>query len=119
MTLCGRLEDKFGDNGIVTELIANEADGALDVELWIMSCRVFKRELEYAMFDALVAEAVRRGCARITGHYYRTAKNGIVAEFYGSLGFVKTGQEGDDSHWVYEIPQNYQNKNIAIEVHTL
>ncbi len=119
VTLCGRLEDKFGDNGIVTELIANEADGALDVELWIMSCRVFKRELEYAMFDALVAEARRRGCARITGSYYKTAKNGIVADFYGSLGFVKTAQDGEDSRWEYAIPDDYQNKNQAIEVHTL
>lgn len=54
MTLYGRLLDKFGDNGIVTALIGRQTGDALDIELWIMSCRTFKRNLEYALFDRLV-----------------------------------------------------------------
>ena len=116
LTLAGRLEDKFGDNGIVTELIAKLEGDRADIELWIMSCRVFKRELEYAMFDELVAALRGRGVRTIVGRYYKTAKNAIVADFYGSLGFVKTEQNGDDSVWEYQIPQQYENKNHAIEV---
>ncbi|MEG1757549.1 MAG: HAD-IIIC family phosphatase [Oscillospiraceae bacterium] len=115
-TLYGRLEDKFGDNGIVTCLIANEVDDALDIELWIMSCRVFKRELEYAMFDLLVAEARRRGIKKIVGHYYKTPKNAVVAEFLGTIGFHKTAQNGEDSEWMYTLLENYENKNKSIEV---
>ena len=34
------LEDAyFGDNGIVTALIGRQTGDALDIELWIMSCR--------------------------------------------------------------------------------
>jgi FkbH-like protein len=117
VTLCGRLEDRFGDNGIVTVIVANVEGGVMDIELWIMSCRVFKRQLEEAMFDALVALARERGVTTITGSYYRTAKNGIVAEFYGSLGFEKIRQEGEDSFWSYTIPDDYENKNNSIEVH--
>lgn len=39
VTLYGRLLDKFGDNGIVTALIGRQTGDALDIELWIMSCR--------------------------------------------------------------------------------
>lgn len=117
VTIAGRLEDKFGDNGLVTEIVANLAGDDLDIELWIMSCRVFKRELEYAMFDELVRIALARGVKTITGHYYKTAKNVIVADFYGELGFEKTAQHGEDSDWTYTIPAQYENKNKAIEVH--
>ncbi len=117
VTLSGRLEDRFGDNGIVSEIIAERKGDALDVELWIMSCRVFKRELEYAMFDALVRKAQALGVKRITAHYYKTAKNVIVAEFPASLGFEKTAQNGEDSDWSYTVPEQYENKNHSIEVH--
>lgn len=117
ITIAGRLEDKFGDNGLVTELIANVAGDNADIELWLMSCRVFKRELEYAMFDELVRQAKERGLKTITGHYVKTAKNVIVADFLGALGFEKTAQDGDDSDWLYAIPKQYENKNKSIEVH--
>ncbi|MEA4911736.1 MAG: HAD-IIIC family phosphatase [Oscillospiraceae bacterium] len=116
VTLYGRLEDRFGDNGLVTEIVGVVDGGALDIELWIMSCRVFKRGLEHAMFDALVRACRQRGIKTIRGHYLKTAKNGIVADFYGSLGFEKTAQRGDDSDWSYEIPDSYENKNKHIEV---
>ena len=45
VTLYGRLLDKFGDNGIVTALIGRQTGDALDIELWIMSCRTFKRDV--------------------------------------------------------------------------
>lgn len=117
ITLYGRLEDKFGDNGIVTAIIANADGDNLDIELWMMSCRVFKRELEFAMFDQLIAAAKARGIQTITGSYFKTAKNAIVADFYDSLGFEKIAQNGDDSVWRYEVPENYETKNQSIEVH--
>ena len=116
ITLYGRLEDKFGDNGIVAEIIGEAKGDSLDIELWIMSCRVFKRELEFAMFDTLVSLAREKGIKTITGNYYKTAKNAIVAEYYGSLGFIKTEQNSDYSRWTYTIPENYENKNHSIEV---
>lgn len=114
ITLYGRLEDKFGDNGIVTEIIAKKNDDTLDIVLWLMSCRVFKRELEYAMFDSLVEKALSSGIKKITGHYYKSEKNVIVKDFYRSLGFVSV--EESDTDWEYEIPQDYKCKNNSIEV---
>lgn len=93
ITLYGRLVDKFGDNGIVTALIGEVQGDILDIQLWIMSCRTFKRRLEHALFDELVAEAARRGIRRIVGHYRPTAKNLLVKDFYATIGFEKAAED--------------------------
>lgn len=93
ITLYGRLMDKFGDNGLVTALIGSVEGKTLNMDLWIMSCRTFKRRLEHAMFDALVEAARQKGIERIIGHYYPTAKNLLVKEFYATIGFVKTAED--------------------------
>lgn len=97
ITLYGRLLDKFGDNGIVTALIGAVQGETLDIELWIMSCRTFKRQLEQAMFDRLCEAAAARGIKRIVGHYYPTAKNLLVKDFYATIGFTMTEEEADGS----------------------
>ena len=38
--LCGRLSDKFGDNGIVSVVIGERRGNELHIDLWLMSCRV-------------------------------------------------------------------------------
>lgn len=74
LCLYGKLEDRFGDNGVVT-VVAGQQEGALlHLRLWLMSCRVLKRGMEDAMMDAVVADAAARGVKTICGYYYPTAK---------------------------------------------
>ncbi|MEG2074846.1 MAG: HAD-IIIC family phosphatase, partial [Angelakisella sp.] len=40
IALYGSLADRFGDNGVVSVVIGEKDGNTLDVELWIMSCRV-------------------------------------------------------------------------------
>ncbi len=117
VTLYSRLTDKFGDNGIVTEIIC-EIDGkTADIELWIMSCRVFKRELEFAMFDVLVEKLKQLSVEKITASYIPTVKNPIVKDFYKTLGFENTAQlQNGETKWVFNIPTEYKNKTNSIEV---
>ena len=73
-----------------------------------MSCRVLKREMELAMFDALVEECQARGVRKIRGVYIPSKKNSMVAEHYGSLGFSRVdGATGDRQVWEYEVPRDY------------
>jgi FkbH-like protein len=88
ITLYGRLVDKFGDNGLVSVLIGRMAGEKVEVDLWLMSCRVLNREMELAMFDALLEECRDRGIEEIVGLYIPSKKNGMVAEHYRTLGFV-------------------------------
>lgn len=87
LCLCGRLKDKFGDNGVVT-VVAGERKGTiLHLHLWLMSCRVLKRGVENAMMDCLAEEAAMYGITNIVGYYYPTDKNGMVENFYEDMGF--------------------------------
>lgn len=117
ITLYGKLEDKFGDNGVVSVLIGHREGTLLHMDLWLMSCRVLKRDMEYAMLDTLVHTCIKEGISEIRGYYYPTAKNKMVEAFYGLLGFTleKTDEAGG-TVWYYRIETDYQNKNKVIEV---
>lgn len=114
--LCGRLEDKFGDNGIVSVVIGKKHDRSLDIELWLMSCRVLKRDMEYAMLDELVRKAKSQGITEITGNYYPTAKNGMVRELFAEFGFDKIREDNEGNTKWRLFTEGYQNKNLHIAV---
>lgn len=120
ITLYGKLGDKFGDNGVVSTLIgkiAGEDRDELHMELWLMSCRVLKRDMEYAMMDQLVEKCRSAGIRRIYGYYYPTAKNAMVKNFYELQGFTRIAEDAEgNTTWEYCIPENYENRNKVIEV---
>lgn len=98
--LCGRLEDKFGNHGLVSVVAGEMTDDRLYIRLWLMSCRVLKRELENAMMNVLVAEADKYGVREIIGYYYPTAKNAMVKDFFGNMGFKQISLDKDgNSEW--------------------
>ena len=116
ITLYGKLKDKFGDNGVVSLVIGSIAGGTVEIDLWLMSCRVLKRDMEYAMMDEFVRICKNKGISKIIGHYYPTSKNGMVKDFYYLHGFEKTAED-DTGNTTWEIPiEQYKLKNKVIEV---
>ncbi|MDD6279581.1 MAG: HAD-IIIC family phosphatase [Oscillospiraceae bacterium] len=116
--LCGRLSDKFGDNGIVSVVIGRCEGDTLHIELWLMSCRILKRGMELAMLDSLAEKCRERGIKRIIGYYFKTAKNNMVSELFGSFGFrLDEKSDNGDSVWSLDL-DGYKNKNKSIEVRT-
>ena len=114
--LYGRLEDKFGDNGIVSVVIGEKQGDVLDIQLWLMSCRVLKREMEYAMLDVLAEKAMEQGITTLQGHYYPTAKNAMVKELYGDFGFEKISEDGQgNTLWRLDL-SNYKAKTSHINI---
>jgi FkbH-like protein len=118
VTLYGRLRDKFGDNGLVSVIIGRQEQEILHIELWLMSCRVLKRDMELAMFDALIQRCQERGVSRLIGRYLKTAKNELVMNHYSQLGFVRVSPESslEDSLWEFQIPLSYECKNRHISL---
>jgi FkbH-like protein len=114
ITLYGRLTDKFGDNGLVSVLIGKIADDSLHLDLWLMSCRVLKREMEYAMFDALIEQCQERGIRKILGTYIPSKKNSMVAGHYADLGFKSVGSSDGRGLWSYEVPATYSPRTRYI-----
>ena len=93
IALYGRLVDRFGDNGLVSVLIGRIKEDKVEIDLWLMSCRVLNREMELAMFDALLEKCRERGIREIRGLYIPSKKNGMVADLYRTLGFAAGERE--------------------------
>ncbi len=114
--LYGKLIDKFGDNGVVSVVIGEKREDTLHIDLWLMSCRVLKRDMEQAMLDTLVEKCRQNGISKIKGYYYPTKKNGMVRELYGTFGFTKISED-ENGNTVWELPiEGYENQNRYIEV---
>ena len=117
ITLYGKLVDCFGDNGVVSVAIGRLNGDELDIILWLMSCRVLKRDMEFAMMDELVKQSQNRGIKKINGFYYPTAKNAMVKDFYKLQGFTKVSEdESGNTKWTLDISTGYTNKNNVITV---
>ena len=117
ITLYGKLTDKFGDNGVVSLVIGRIEGNILHVELWLMSCRVLKRDMEFAMMDALVEAGEEKGISKIMGYYYPTPKNAMVKNFYEIQGFTRVEEDKEgNTVWQFEIKEDYKKKNGVILV---
>ncbi|MEH7503783.1 HAD-IIIC family phosphatase [Neobacillus drentensis] len=112
--LYGRLKDKFGDNGLVSVVIGSIKEDVLNLDLWLMSCRVLKRNLEYAMLDQLVEECKKRNIRKIDGWYYKSPKNNMVKDHYKNLGFQLVETNGEDTKWELDVLSLTEKKNNII-----
>jgi FkbH-like protein len=83
-----RLADRFGDHGLISVIICHLAGaGVLEIDTWLMSCRVLKRGVEEEVLNEIVRRAGQAGCRRIRGVYLPTEKNKMVADLYPGFGF--------------------------------
>jgi FkbH-like protein len=116
----GKLTDRFGDNGLIS-IVLGRIDAAdpsiLHLDLWLMSCRVLKREMEIAMLDGVAERARDKGIATLMGYYLPTAKNGMVADHYDKLGFVLVSrdEQSNSATWSLDI-DNYQPRSQHIRI---
>lgn len=111
VALAIRLADKFGDNGLISVVLARPdsrvgADELL-IDSWLMSCRVLGRQVENAVLEVLASAATAAGYRALIGEYRPTERNGMVAEHYPRLGFVQhpTPADGasDATFWRYAL----------------
>jgi FkbH-like protein len=89
-----RLLDRFGDNGIIAVVIGHLTDGlVLELDTWLMSCRVLGRQVEEATLNVVAEVARRLGARKLLGIYRPTQKNGMVSGHYKRLGFSRLTED--------------------------
>jgi len=116
VTLTVSLADRFGDNGLISVIIACCADGVLDIDTWVMSCRVLKRGVEVFVLDHLSRAGLERGLGVLRGEYVPTAKNVIVRDHYEALGFARAGSAEDGrTVWELKLEGEWQDRAVHIE----
>ncbi len=113
--LYAKLEDKFGDNGVVSVFVGEKQNDTLHVNLWLMSCRVFKRDLEFALFDEVIKRCKKQHIQTIFGYYFKTDKNSLVKDLYKTLGFQTIKDEENEKVFKLNI-SSYTPKNSVIKV---
>jgi FkbH-like protein len=121
LTLTTSLQDRFGDNGLISVVLAKVDGDALVIDTWVMSCRVLKRGVEQLLLNRLVACARERGLTRLLGEFMPTPKNALVRDHFAGLGFSNAGSDDsgftrwelrlDDawqplSHFIREVPRD-------------
>ncbi len=114
ISISGQLIDKYNDHGLVSVIISNLVNSILDIKIWVMSCRVFNRQLEFAMFENLLNQCKIRNIKKINSTYKKTEKNSIVENFYETLGFEKINGDKNTSRWSFSI-----NKDIPVLKHNI
>jgi FkbH-like protein len=87
-----RLKDRFGDHGLISIVIGEKAGGTMKIDTWLMSCRVLKRQVEEEVLNELARLARLNDCQSLLGAYLPTAKNEMVRDFYGRMGFTLTSE---------------------------
>lgn len=98
------VRDRFGDNGIVGLMMAREDGNRLDIDTFLLSCRVIGRTVETAMLATLYDAARKRGLAKLTGRLIPSEKNVPVRDLFERHGFVKTGEDAAGaSAWEYDV----------------
>jgi FkbH-like protein len=105
VALAVRLRDRFADHGLVGVLLAVDDGPALEIDTWLMSCRVIGRSLEALLLQVLARVARERGRSELRGSYIPTAKSSLVADLYPKLGFqLRADQPSDGStRWVVAV----------------
>lgn len=127
VALALRLKDRFGDNGLISVILARPDPewpaGQLLIDTWLMSCRVLGRQVEAAALGVLATEADRCGASSLIGEYRPTPRNGLVADHYPKLGFVScsasNGSATEASFWRYDLPAGFPPAHfIEVEYRT-
>jgi len=102
------VSDRFGDNGIVGVMITHSDQGVLDIDTFLLSCRVIGRSIESAMLAHLCKFAGSSGLCEVKGHIFPTAKNLPVRQLFAEHGFyeVSNGNLGEGSTWMLKLSQD-------------
>jgi FkbH-like protein len=98
------LSDKFGDYGLICVVILRFSREEIEIDEWLMSCRVLQRGVESFAMNKIFELAAEQGARQVRGRYIRSAKNSMVADFYARFGFERIGESDDGStEWTLSV----------------
>lgn len=107
-----RVEDRFGDYGLTGLVSLEEEDDAGRIVDFVLSCRVFGRQVEETMVHIAATHARERGLTRLAAQYLPTAKNAPCIEFWRERSGFSASETGDfftfDLSAEYGIPEHVQ-----------
>ena len=101
-----QLMDRFGDNGIVGELIIKEDGDVWEIDSFLLSCRVMGRNIETAFLSYIIEEDRKANVKNIVGKYIPTKKNPPVKDLYNDHGFELVKEDDGTTIWKLDIEKS-------------
>ena len=109
------LTDKFTSHGIVSVIYGKKINkNEIEIDIWVMSCRVFNRGLENLLFQVFVDYCKKLKFQKITAMYRKTDRNINYLNLYENFGFTIKDQSKDEVIWEMDL-----NKEIKFHKHAI
>lgn len=87
--------DRFGDNGIVGLTMAKTVETTLEIDTFLLSCRVIGRTIESALLAHLTLYAKNKHLKTVRGRVITTQKNQPARDLFQKHGFTQISGEVD------------------------
>lgn len=90
------VRDRFGNYGVAGGVIFNVESGVMNLDTFLMNCRVMGKKVEYITLQKLAVMARERNCERIRLQYRFTPRNAPAAKFVKEMGaqWIETEPDG-------------------------
>jgi FkbH-like protein len=98
-----RVQDRFGDNGIVGVALVQRREATAHIDSFLLSCRVIGRTVETALLSHVADWARRGGASLLEGEFIPTPKNSPAADFYERHGFTRVASTAVGSRWRLDL----------------
>jgi FkbH-like protein len=98
-----RVQDRFGDNGLVGIAILHFEGETCELDTLLLSCRVIGRTVETSFLGYLIQKAQERGSKQLQGWFVPTKKNAPAENFYHQHGFQKVKIEEKGTLWSLDL----------------
>ena len=110
------MKDRFGDNGLIAVVILEKKnDTDLNIDTWVMSCRILSRGMEDFVNKEIISIAKGLNYKRIIGRYVATKKNKLVSDLYKDLGYTLINGNKEAAWWELKIEDDMPSREIYIQ----
>jgi FkbH-like protein len=99
------VSDRFGSHGLAGEMIFQAKQDSLDVDIFLLSCRVLGRGVEHRMLAHLGRLAQKRGLHWVDIHFDHSPKNKPARDFLDGIG--APFKQPLNGGFLYRFPAGY------------
>lgn len=107
---CINVADRFGDYGLTGIIITEEVKDTLNIDTFLLSCRVLGRNVEDAVITGLKKYCMGKGLDRLEARFYPTKKNKPFLDFLKRTGWQSI--EETNNYTRYSLPVKNISENI-------
>lgn len=99
--ICGDVKDMYGDYGTVILIITEEINDRIELNTFLMSCRVIGRLVEIEFLLGLKNYLI--ATSKVYGLYYPTKKNVLVVNKFDELGFPVVFENEERKEYIIDL----------------